>query len=148
MTLDQATRHIQSCARQMNDLYHKVVFDEWAIVSISHQKVHLLDYLGPRRESFTASFATDASSLRTGLMAQQYNPGDFEFSRHGVGTGFESFMMAGPGTYIICNNTGQSMDAIAKDPHWLEAQIPFADLSEVFRADPLVLPAGTSAIGG
>ena len=141
MTLDQATQQIQACARLMNELYTKVVFDEWAIVSLSHHKVQLLEYIGPRRESFASSFSADAGTLRAGLMAQEYRPGDFEFARHGVGTGFESFMAIGQGLYIICNNTVQSMDSIAKDARWLEAQVPFVDLSERFRADPLNVSA-------
>ena len=140
MTLDQAIRHIQTSASQMNALYHKVVFDEWAVVSFAGNKCHLLDYIGPRRETFSANFATDAGQLRAGLLDQEYSPGDFEFSRHGVGTGFESFIAAGDGIYIICNNTVQSMDAIAKDPLWLNAEVPFVELSERFRGDPIVLP--------
>jgi len=31
------------------------------------------------------------------------------------------------------------MDAITRDPHWLAAQVPFVELSDAFRADPLVL---------
>ena len=139
MTLEQATRHIQACARQMDALYQKVVFDEWAIISLSGHKVQLLDYIGPRREKFSSSFVADAGPLRAGLMTEQHNPGDFEFARHGVGTGFESFMAIGQGLYVICNNTIQSMDSIAKDARWLEAQVPFVDLSEKFRADPVTV---------
>jgi hypothetical protein len=29
------------------------------------------------------------------------------------------------------------MDGIAKDPLWLGAQVPFAELSDKFRADPV-----------
>jgi hypothetical protein len=32
------------------------------------------------------------------------------------------------------------MDAITKDPLWLGAQVPFVELSDKFRADPLALP--------
>jgi hypothetical protein len=56
-----------------------------------------------------------------------------------VGSAFESFMVVGQGMYLICNNTVQSMDAIAKDPLWLGAQVPFVELSDKFRADPLEL---------
>jgi hypothetical protein len=65
--------------------------------------------------------------------------GDFEFARHGVGLAFESFMAVGPGVFLICNNTVQSMDGITKDPLWLGAQVPFVELSDKFRADPLDL---------
>ena len=49
----------------------------------------------------------------------------------------EAFLMVGDGLYLICNNTAQSMSAIAKDPLWLSAQVPFVELSDQFRADPL-----------
>ena len=59
-------------------------------------------------------------------------------ARHGIGTGFESFMVLGKDIFLICNNTVQSMDGIAQDPKWLGAQVPFVELSEKFRDHPLV----------
>ena len=64
---------------------------------------------------------------------------DFEFTRNGVGPAFESFMVVGDRMYLICNNTVQTMDAISRDPLWLGAQVPFVELSEKFRSDPLSL---------
>jgi hypothetical protein len=139
MTLDQATKLIESCAEQMNARYKKAVFDEWAIVSLVDNKGHLMAYRGPRREGFQKNFLTDVGALRAGLLNAEYSVGDFEFERHGVGPAFESFMVVGRGIYLICNNTVQSMDAITKDPLWLGAQVPFVELSEKFRADPLEL---------
>jgi len=138
MTLDQAKKNIQNCAEQMHARYQKPVFDEWAVISLADQKGLALAYIGPRKEGFKQNFLEDAGSLRVGLMADKYQVGDFEFARHGVGTGFESFMVLGKGLYLICNNTSQSMDAISKDPLWIAAQEPFVELSEKFRADPLV----------
>ena len=138
MKLEQATKLIKSCAEEMDSRYKKVVFDEWAIISLVDNKGLLLAYIGPRKEGFQKDFLTDAGSLRAGLLARQHGVGDFEFARHGVGLAFESFMVAGEGIYLICNNTVQSMDNIAKDPLWLGAQVPFAELSEGFRADPVV----------
>ena len=139
MTLDQANKHIAKCAELMNARYKKTVFDEWAVLSLEEHKGHLLSYTGSRKAGFQKNFLTDAGPLRAGMMTQKYEPGDFEFARHGVGTGFESFMVLGPGIFLICNNTVQSMDGITQDPHWLSAQEPFVDLSEKFRADPVVL---------
>ena len=139
MTLDQATELIELCAEQMNARYKKVVFDEWAVISLAEHKGRLLAYIGPRKEGFQKNFLTDVGALRDGLLNQEYNVGDFEFARHGVGLAFESFMVLGKGIYLICNNTVQSMDGISKDPLWLGAQVPFVDLSEKFRADPLDL---------
>lgn len=123
----------------MNARYKKVVFDEWAIISLGDNKGRLLNYVGPRKEGFQKNFFEDAGALRTGLQQQGYEIGDFEFARHGIGTGFESFMVLGKGLYLICNNTVQSMDGITKDPLWLSAQVPFVELSDRFRADPLAV---------
>lgn len=137
MTLDQATELIKSCAVQMNARYKQTVFDEWAVISLAGGKGRLLAYIGPRRAGFQKNFLTDAGALREGLLSKEYHVGDFEFARHGVGSAFESFMVVGEGLYLICNNTVQSMDDITKDPLWLGAQVPFVELSDKFRADPL-----------
>jgi hypothetical protein len=122
---------------QMQALYKKPVFDEWAIVSLGEQKGHVLAYVGPRKDGFKRNFVEDAGALRTGLMGQEQHIGDFDFARHGVGTSFEAFMVLAKGAYLICNNTVQSMDVISKDPLWLSAQVPFVELSDRFREDPL-----------
>ena len=139
MTLDQAKKLITAFARQMDSQYKKVVFDEWAIILLAENKGKLLAYIGPRKTGFQRNFLADAGSLRASLLTGQTNIGDFEFARHGVGTGFESFLVLGEGLFLICNNTVQSMDGITQDPHWLAAQVPFVELSDAFRADPLVV---------
>ena len=137
MTLEEATNLIGRCAERMNDLYQKVVFDEWAIVSLIQHKAKILAYLGPRKDDFQKNFSTDVQDLRADLLSRRHSIGDFEFARHGVGTKLEAFVMVGEGLYLICNNTAQSMSAIAKDPLWLSAQVPFVELSDQFRSDPL-----------
>jgi len=139
MTLEQATRLIKSSIEQMNARYKKVVFDEWAVISLADNKGHLLAYVGPRKEGFQQNFLSDAGALRAGLLTPDQNVGDFEFERHGVGQTYESFMVLGKGIYLICNNTVQSMDGITKDPHWLGAQVPFVELSDKVRSDPLTI---------
>ena len=84
-------------------------------------------------------FAADLGALRSELLDSKYSIGDFEFARHGVGTGFEAFVVLGEGIYLICNNTRASMDEITRDPKWLNAQVPFAELSEAVRLDPLAV---------
>src|SRR6266498_5996112 len=128
MTLEQATKLIGSSAERMNDLYQKVVFDEWAIVSLVQHKARILAYLGPRKDDFQKNFATDVQDLRAELLSNKHNIGDFEFSRHGFGTRLEAFVVVGEGLYLICNNTTESMSAIANDPRWLSAQVPFAEM--------------------
>ena len=134
MTLDEAVKLIKHCAGQMDAAYHKVVFDEWAIVSFGDRKGRILAYLGPRREDFKANFASDIKDLGVALLSNTHGVGDFEFARHGVGTKAEAFMVVGAGIYLICNNTVATMDVIAKDPLWLAAQVPFVELGDKFRA--------------
>ena len=138
MTLDEATRQIRSCGQKMNDLYGKVVFDEWVIISLAQQKARILFYVGPRNDDFLKNFANDLGALRTELAHARHGVGDFEFTRHGVGTLFEAFLVLGEGIYLICNNTTNSMDGITKNGHWIEAQIPFVELSDKIRSNPVV----------
>lgn len=123
----------------MNSLYGRIVFDEWAVVSIAQGKARLLSYLGPRQEGFEKNFAADAAELRKSARGEAYAVGDFEFARHAPGTSFESFMVVGEGLFLICNNTSATMDLIAKEPTWIGAQVPFVELSEQFRANPLTV---------
>ena len=139
MRIDQATNLINQCAEQMNARYRKTVFDEWAIVSLAAAKGRLLAYRGPRKTGFQKNFCTDAGPLGRALLSAQGDAGDFEFSHEGVGTGFESYVVLGKGVFLICNNTVQSMDGISQDPLWLRAQVPFLELSEKFRHDPVEL---------
>jgi hypothetical protein len=137
MTLDEASRRMQMCAQQMNDRYGRVVFDEWAIISLIHQKARILAYNGPRNDVFLKNFANDLGALRTELANEKYSVGDFEFTRHGTGTSFEAFIVLGKGIYLVCNNTDSTMNEIAKDPRWLNAQVPFAEFADHVRANPL-----------
>ena len=137
MTLDEAISHIKSCAKEMDARYGLAVFDEWAILSLAENRARVLAYIGPRNDDFLKNFAKDLGALRTELLTERYGVGDFEFARHGTGTGFESFLVLGRALYLICNNTRESMDTIAKDPRWLAAQVPFAELGDKIRANPL-----------
>ena len=137
MTLEQANKLVKLSAERMNARYKNVVFDEWAIIALARAKWRLLSYSGPRQEGFQKNFLADAGSLRAGLLTQEYQVGDFEFARQSVGTSFEAFMVLGKGIFLICNNTVQSMDGIAQDPRWLSAQIPFVELSDKLRANPV-----------
>ena len=127
------------CAEQMDSRYGGPVFDEWAVVSLAENKARVLHYTGPRNDDFLKHFVRDLGSLRADLLGGRYGTGDFEFSRNSPGTGFESFMVLGQGIYLICNHTGTTMDAIAKNPRWLDAQVPFAELADNVRANPLAV---------
>lgn len=138
MNLEQLSKLVKRCADQMNARYKKVVFDEWAVVSLAHKKSRILNYFGPRNDDFLKNFANDLGTLRTQLGDSKHGVGDFEFSRHGVGTLIEAFVVLGDGLYLICNNTANSMDGITKDDRWIDAQVPFVELSDKVRTDPLV----------
>ena len=137
MTLDDITARIKSCAQQMNTRYGGIVFDEWAVISLAENKARVLFYTGPRNDEFLNSFVQDLGPLRTELHNQSYGVGDFEFSRHAAGTRIEAFLVLGSGLYLLCNNTQNSMDAIAKNPRWLDAQVPFVEFADALRANPL-----------
>ena len=143
MTLDEVKSLIKVCATQMDAHYGKTVFDEWAVISLAENKARVLAYVGPRNDDFLKNFANDLGSLRAELLDTNYGTGDFAFARHGVGTLFEAFMVLGSAIYLICNNTHQTMDAIAKDPKWLKAQVPFAEIGDKLRINPLVITTDT-----
>jgi hypothetical protein len=139
MKLDQAVGAIKVCAEKMNGMYGKVIFNEWVLLSFSEGGVRMVAYSGPRKEHFQSNFGSDVAELRPSLLSHRFVPGDFEFAWHGAGTGFEAFMVAGPRLYLLWNNTGNSMENLSKDPRWLRAQVPFLELTESFRTDPLAL---------
>ncbi len=136
MTIEEAKNWIKRCADQMNSRYKKVVFDEWAIVSLADKKSRILSYSGPRNDDFLKNFANDLGALRVELLKPRA-VGDFEFARHGVGTLFEAFMVLADGVYLICNNTMNSMEGITGDARWIDAQVPFVELSDRVRGQPL-----------
>jgi len=143
MTLDEVKGLIKTCAAQMDAHYGKTVFDEWAVISLAENKARVLAYVGPRNDDFLKNFANDLGSLRAELLDANYGVGDFAFARHGTGTRFEAFMVLGVAIYLICNNTHETMDAIAKEPKWLNAQVPFAELGDKLRMNPLVVTSDT-----
>lgn len=141
MTLEEASQQIRATMERMNAHYGGIVFNEWAVLLFREGAARILNYTGQRKDDFQKHFGADLGALRAELTNPRYAVGDFEFARHAVGTQFEAFMVLGAGVYLICNNTGASMDQIAKDPRWLNAQVPFAELSDKIRANPLALAA-------
>ena len=139
MTLDDIAAKIKHCALQMTARYGGTVFDEWAVISLAENKARVLFYTGPRNDEFLQNFVADLGPLRAELHDEKFGVGDFEFSRHGVGTRIEAFMVLGNGHYLICNNTQLSMEVIAKNPRWLDAQVPFVELAEAVRSSPLLI---------
>lgn len=138
MNLDESMVLVKACAERMNQVYGKTVFDEWAVISLNSSEGKILAYLGPRKDDFQRNFAHDLGELRQVLLTKKHGLGDFEFARHGLGTHFEAFLVMGDGLYLICNNTSASMEDIASDSRWLNAQVPFLELSDKMRSNPLV----------
>jgi hypothetical protein len=137
MTLEEIGRQVKSCAEQMNSRYGSPVFDEWVVVSLIENRAKVLAYTGPRNDDFLQNFARDLGTLRSALVGGGFGPGDFEFARHSTGTAYEAFLVLGVGLYLICNNTSESMESIAKNPRWLNAQVPFVELADRVRTSPL-----------
>ncbi|MCS7338897.1 MAG: hypothetical protein NZ739_11810 [Verrucomicrobiae bacterium] len=122
----------------MSELYGATVFDEWAIIHVRDRKARVIHYIGPRRAEFVTGIAELKDAL-DGLLSNELGCGDFAFERHAVGPQADALLVLGPDTYLICNNTTLSIHQITQNPLWLQAQVPFAELAEKFRADPLVL---------
>ena len=139
MTLDEAYSLIAASLDHMNARYGNTVFDEWVVLSLHEKTGRLLSYHGPRKDDFQKNLASDLDALFEELEDRQLGVGDFEFARHASGTRFDAFLILGRGFYLICNNTRASMDLIAKDPRWLAAQVPFVELSDKVRANPIAL---------
>jgi hypothetical protein len=138
LDLDEMMHAIRACAQEMDSLYGETVFDEWVVVSLQPPQPRILNYFGPRNYEFRQNFSRDLGTLRAALFDSHHQPGDFEFARHATGTCFEGFMALGDGAFLICNNTRSSMADIARNPRWLSAQVPFADLSEKICARSVV----------
>lgn len=137
MNLETASKNIELCRERMDALYHTPVFDEWVIVSFSRGKTDILAYVGPRAETFAKEFHRDSGPLFAEMQGKHYSAGDFEFVSQAHGSRFDACVCLGETIYLLCNNTQGSMGELRADARWREAQKPFVDLTEKFRADPL-----------
>ena len=137
MNLDAARSAIIPALGRMNALFNKPLFDEWVLVKLAAEQGAILAYSGPRAETYQRHFKDDMVPLRTELEQQHLAIGDFAFVQDATGTRFDACIRLGTAGYLFCNHTTKSMADIRQDPLWLEAQKPFARLSELFRNDPL-----------
>ena len=137
MNLDAARSAIIPALGRMNALFNKPLFDEWVLVKLAAEQGAILAYSGPRAETYQRHFKDDMVPLRTELEQQHLAVGDFAFVQDASGTRFDACIRLGTAGYLFCNHTTKSMADIRQDPLWLEAQKPFARLSELFRNDPL-----------
>jgi hypothetical protein len=137
MTIDQARTAIIAAFGRMNAAYREIVFDEWILVSIRPEGGMILAYEGPRADGYKQTFAQDVGPLRSELAQQKLVVGDFAFATWARGQKYDAFMRVGDSGYLFCNHTVRTMAEIRDSQNWLEAQKPFVELSEKFRADPL-----------
>jgi len=137
MTLNDARTAITSSLGRMNSAYAGTVFDEWVLVSIKAERGAILAYNGPRAENFKQSFIADIQPLRAELTDQNFGIGDFAFAPSATGTKHDACLRAGETSFLFCNNTAKTIEDIRANPLWREAQKPFVQLSELFRANPV-----------
>lgn len=138
MNLADARKSITLALERMTALYSAPVFDEWVLAKFSGEQNTVLGYEGPRSDSFQKKFREDVVPLRAEIETWPMTVGDFAFAPEAIGTRFDACIRVGPKSYLFCNNIAKSMEDIRKNPLWLSAQKPFAELSEKFRADPLL----------
>lgn len=142
MTPSLAFEKIRTAFVRMDAFYGRTLFDEWAVLSIEGPKVSVMSYEGPRADTFADQVRKDLLKLRNDTEGDRRDSGAFGFTRSGEGLAIDAYIVLGPGLYLICNNTTESVADLALDPHWRHAQVPFADLAEVFRHHPLaIVPA-------
>ena len=139
MDLETARRHIQTCLDRMRAVYLRPVFDEWAVLALAGKAGSVLAYNGPRADLFRRNVPTDAEPLRVRTAGKQFAEGDLEFAADAAGTHYDAFVKLGPTSYLVLNHTGKTMAEIRGDAKWLATQTVLFELTEKFRADPLVV---------
>lgn len=137
MSPTEAYKLIGTAMARMSVLYGKTLFDEWVVVRLGANTATVETYEGPRLAECLATFARDVAPLRREASDRAHGPGDFDFARAAGGTQFDALLKIADDAYLLCNNTGCTMEDIRAVPAWLQAQVPFANLSERFRNDPV-----------
>ncbi len=137
MNLPDAHVAILQAFARMKELYHQPVFNEWVLVKLARESGAILAYDGPRADLYQANFKKDIAPLQVELDSRKMVAGDFAFVHGADGTHYDACIRLGPAAYLFCNHTTKSMDDIRRDPRWLAAQEPFAELCAKFRGDPL-----------
>lgn len=139
MNLEQAISVIETYMSAMDAAYGDEVFDETILVLFREGIPSILNYRGPREVTVSPEFFDDLRGLTADLKNRVYGPGDFEFTREGVGEAFDAFLVLGLRSCLLCNNTVHSTTEITANPAWRKAQRAFVDLGDCFRVDPLSL---------
>lgn len=139
MNLDAALTRIQKSFAKMNEAYRRAVFDELLVVSRAGGEVKLLNYQGPREATIMDSLMDETVALRESGSHLNTTPGEFDFTRDGVGSDFDAYICLGEDIFLLCNNTEKSMQEVTADSNWLAAQGEFLNASQWFAMDPLVV---------
>jgi hypothetical protein len=139
MDLETARRHIQTAFDRMKAAYLRPVFNEWAILAVPAKTGGVLAYDGPRPDAFRRNLPEDAEPLRARAAGKEFAEGDIEFVPDAADTHYDAFIKIGATSYLVLNHTVKTMTEIRADGKWIGAQAVLFDLSEKFRADPLVL---------
>ncbi|RZB36058.1 MAG: hypothetical protein SRB2_02563 [Desulfobacteraceae bacterium Eth-SRB2] len=137
MKLKKAIGLVEQTVSEMCLSSGRPIFNEWMIIRLSDRGMELMFYSGPRSSASQTKICADMRTLEDEMNREEYTPGQFFFSQDAQGTLFDAFMVAGPKTYILFNNTLMKMTEIAVDPFWNKTQIHFVELSEHFHADAL-----------
>jgi len=138
MNLSVAENVVHSHLRQIDGVYLRPLFDEWAILGLGTAGTTLISYRGTRAETYRARLPEDSRPLREAMARKHYEVGDFEFAVEAHGSGYDACLKIGEAAYLVCNNLAATMDELRKDPQWLKAQPIWFELGEKFRQDPLV----------
>ena len=138
MKIEEALKVIRVQLLRMNELYGRMVFDEWAVLAMGVKGgSRVLHYEGPRAAVFASNLSQDSALLRAQSAQGDHAPGDFEFVQQAEGAALDAFVKLGATSFMVCNHTAMTMQEIRKDPRWLKAQTAWFALTERFRADPL-----------
>ena len=135
MTTSEAQQLIEQSNERMRAESGEIVFDEWALISLSGNGAKLAAYIGPRVEQFRLRFKADIRPLQIELEGRQLTVGDFAFVADAEGTAYDACVRVGPSAYLWCNHTQATMTEIRESGAWLPAQKIFAAMCERFRID-------------
>ena len=142
MTIRETNQLIEQCRERMQTQSGEIIFDEWAVISLTSNGAKLITYIGPRIEQFRLGFKADSRPLQAEMDGRQLSVGDFVFVADAVGTAYDACVRVGPATYLWCNHTSATLEEIRKSGAWLPAQETFAAMCERFRSDPVVVSEG------
>lgn len=139
MNLEAALSQISKSFAKMNEAYQRPVFDELLVVSRAGGEVKILNYEGPREDTIKDTVFDETVALRQSGSHLNTSPGEFDFTRDGVGSDFDAYICLGQDIFLLCNNTVKSMEEVTADGNWLAAQGEFLNATQWFAADPLVV---------